>query len=112
MNILFLVLNNINYLNNILKTLKDAGITGGTIIDSKGMFHTLKDNNDPSILESFKMFLEDPRPDSKTIFFIVNDSDMEKAKKIIDTCVGGIDTPNTGIMFSLKLDFVAGLKKN
>lgn len=108
MQALFLVLQKIEKLDDLLIALKDNGITGGTIIESKGMINTLK-NNDNFFIESLRIFLEDPREASKTLFFILKKADVEKARKVIDETLGGINNPNTGIMFGIDLSFVDGL---
>lgn len=72
------------------------------------MLNTLK-SNDSFIIESLRIFLEDPRESSKTLFFILDKKDVEKARKVIDETLGGINNPNTGIMFGIDLTFVDGL---
>ena len=42
-------------------------------------------------------------------YFILKNEDVEKARTVIDKTLGGIDKPNTGIMFGIDLTFVAGL---
>lgn len=111
MQALFLVLHKVEKLDDLLSALQENGIKGGTIIDSKGMLNTLK-SHDNFIIESLKIFLEDPRETSKTLFFILKKEEVEKAKKVIDETLGGIDNPNTGIMFGIDLAFVAGLNTN
>ncbi|MDD8049075.1 MAG: hypothetical protein PHH04_05720 [Thomasclavelia sp.] len=110
MKILFLVLHKVECMDDLLKNLSKEGIKGGTIIDSKGMLNTLE-KSDNTIMDSLRIFLEDPRESSKTLFFILNDEDTSKARKIINDTLGGIENPNTGIMFGMDLDFVEGIKK-
>ena len=109
MQALFLVLHKIEKLDDLLIAMQNNGITGGTIIDSKGMINTLR-NNDNFIIESLRIFLEDPREASKTLFFILKKDDVLNARKIIDETLGGINNPNTGILFGIDLAFVDGLK--
>ena len=109
MQALFLVLHKIEKLDDLLIALQNNGITGGTISDSEGMINTLR-NNDNFIIESLRIFLEDPREASKTLFFILKKDDVLNARKIIDETLGGINNPNTGILFGIDLAFVDGLK--
>lgn len=109
MQALFLVLHKVEKLDDLLIALQNNGITGGTIIESRGMINTLK-NNDNFIIESLRIFLDDPREASKTLFFILKKEDAVNARKIIDETLGGINNPNTGIMFGIDLAFVDGLK--
>lgn len=108
MQVLFLVLHKVEKLDDLLVVLQNNGITGGTIIESKGMINTLKSNNN-FIIESIKIFLEDPREASKTLFFILEKEKVEIARKVIDEALGDINNPNTGIMFGFDLAFVDGL---
>lgn len=108
MQALFLVLHKIEKLDDLLVALQNSGITGGTIIESKGMINTLK-SNDNFIIESLRIFLDDPREASKTLFFILKKEDIAKAREVINKTLGGINNPNTGIMFGIDLTFVDGL---
>lgn len=108
MQALFLVLHQVEKLDDLLAALQNNGIKGGTIIESKGMLNTLK-SNDNFIIESLRIFLEDPRETSKTLFFILKKEEVENARKIIDETLGGINNPNTGIMFGIDLAFVDGI---
>lgn len=110
MQALFLVLHKIEKLDDLLVALQNNGITGGTIIESKGMINTLK-NNDNFIIESLRIILEDPRESSKTLFFILKNEEVTNVRKIIDETLGGINNPNTGIIFGIDLAFVEGLSK-
>mgnify|MGYP002243642352 CR=1 FL=1 len=83
-------------------------LTEGRSLKAKGCLIQLK-SNDNFIIESLRNFLEDPRETSKTTFFILKNEDVEKARTVIDKTLGGIDKPNTGIMFGIDLTFVAGL---
>ena len=108
MQALFLVLHKTEKLDDLLAVLQNNGITGGTIIESKGMVNTLK-SNDNFIIESLRIILEDPRETSKTLFFILKNDEVTKVRKIIDETLDGINNPNTGIMFGIDLTFVDGL---
>ena len=108
MQALFLVLHKTEKLDDLLVALQNNGITGGTIIESKGMVNALK-SSDNFIIESFRIILEDPRETSKTLFFILKNDEVAKVRKIIDETLKGINNPNTGIMFGIDLTFVAGL---
>jgi len=81
MQVIFVVLNKIECLEDLLARLKKAGVTGGTIIDSTGMVKSLEESDDSYLLGSLRLFLENPRPDSKTIFFIVNNEQVELVRK-------------------------------
>ena len=96
MQVIFVVLNKIECLEDLLARLKKAGVTGGTIIDSTGMVKSLEESDDSYLLGSLRLFLENPRPDSKTIFFIVNNEQVELVRKTVSDALGGIDNHDTG----------------
>ncbi len=113
MQVIFVVLNKIECLEDLLARLKKAGgVTGGTIIDSTGMVKSLEESDDSYLLGSLRLFLENPpRPDSKTIFFIVNNEQVELVRKTVSDALGGIDNHDTGIVFGIPISFADGLIK-
>ena len=106
MQVIVVVLNKLDCLDDLLANLKRAGVRGGTIIES-----TIDDSDESYLLGSLRLFLENPRPESRTIFFIVEDGQVDLVRKTVDESVGGIDNPNTGIVFGLPLTFADGLIK-
>ena len=111
MQVIFVVLNKIECLEDLLARLKKAGVTGGTIIDSTGMVKSLEESDDSYLLGSLRLFLENPRPDSKTIFFIVNNEQVELVRKTVSDALGGIDNHDTGSVFGIPISFADGLIK-
>ncbi|MEG0691791.1 MAG: hypothetical protein RR444_01790 [Oscillospiraceae bacterium] len=104
-----LVLNKVELLEKLLGTLAESGVKGGTIIESTGMARALGDSEDFNILGSLRMLLEPMREESKTIFFVVKDEQVNLVRKIIDDVVGGLHNPDTGIVFGINLNFVDGI---
>lgn len=86
-------------------------MVGGTIIESTGMVKSLDDSDESYLLGSLRLFLDNPRPDSKTIFFIVNDEQVNIVRKTVNDVLEGIDNPNTGIIFGIPISFADGLMK-
>lgn len=111
MQAIFVVLNKTDYLDELLVRLKKAGVSGGTILDSTGMVKSIDDSDESYLLGSLRLFLDNPYPDSKTIFFIVDDSQVDIVRKTVDDVLGGIDNHNTGIIFGLPITFADGLMK-
>ena len=100
MQVVFVVLHKTELLQNLLTSLKKAGVSGGTILDSQGMISYIQESDESYILGSLRLFLEQARPDSKTMFFIINDEqtdlvfDTIAAEKIF-TATGGVIVPIT-----------------
>jgi len=111
MQAIFVVLNKIDVLDDLLVRLKRAGVTGGTILESTGMVKSIDDSEDSYLLGSLRLFLDSPYPDSKTIFFVIEDNQVDIVRKTVDDVLGGIHNHNTGIMFGLPITFADGLMK-
>ena len=111
MQVIFVVLNDIDLLDDLLTHLKKAGINGGTIIDSTGMVRAIDDSDESYILGSLRLFLDNPRKESKTIFFVVEDKQVDIIRHTVDQVLGGINNPHTGIMFGIPVTFADGLIK-
>ena len=99
-------------LQNLLTSLKKAGVSGGTIMDSQGMISYIQESDESYILGSLRLFLEQARPDSKTMFFIINDEQTDLVFDTIDKALGGLKKHNTGIAFAMPITKVAGVVKD
>ena len=107
MQLLVLVLNKTEKMDDILTSLLDVGIRGATILDSTGMARAL-DKDELSIFGSLRMVVDKDRETSKTIFIAVQDSLVDQARETIDTVVGGLCRPDTGVLFGLPINFFDG----
>lgn len=112
MNILFLVLNKTEYLDEILDAFVDVGVKGATILDSQGMGSALAntDRNGP-FFGALRNLMDNARPFNKTIFTVIEDEEvLERAVKEVKEILGGMEEHGVGLMFTLPLGKVYGLK--
>ncbi len=108
MKLLVFVLNNEEYLEEVLEAYIEAGVTGATILDSEGMGRFL--TYEVPLFAGFKEFMKGNRPYNKTIISVIrNESVVERVKALVDAVVGGLQNPGTGIMFTLPVDWASGL---
>lgn len=99
---LIVVLNRVDKLDSILRTLVRNGITGGTILESTGMNHAVVQNDDDvSHFGALRRYLNPRRADSKTMFFVGTEKEILKIKKIILEVLGDLDEPDVGFMFEV-----------
>ena len=63
-------------------------------------------------MERLWIFLEQARPDSKTMFFIINDEQTDLVFDTIDKALGGLKKHNTGIAFAMPITKVEGVVKD
>lgn len=114
MKLLTLILKKTELISDLNDELKNIGIHHGTIIDAKSMTNGLRAWSDDSIiiggvLRRAKNF-EYNEP-CKILIFILEDEQLEEAKKVIEEVVGDIGKPGTAIMFTTPIDFAEGLGK-
>jgi nitrogen regulatory protein PII len=110
MKLLVFILNQEELLEEVLEAYIEAGINGATIVDSEGMGHFLA--NEVPLFADFKDFMKGNKPHNKTILSIVKDeAAVSGLKCILDDAIGGLDTPGSGIMFTVPVDWVSGFQK-
>ena len=111
MYVLFIVLNQVEYLTEILTAMKDMRIRGATIIESMGSKKMLnKDMQNVSFLNNIVRALEGSNRTNKTIFSVIERKEqVERAMNKIEKILGGdMKKPNKGIMFVLPVTHIRG----
>lgn len=111
MKLLLFVLNDIDELDGLLVDFKEHDIRGATIIDSTGMVHLLCAGHEEYAFGSLRALLDLSRPQNKTIFMVCEDDKVKEIQNVIENRVGDLDNANTGILFTIPVDYVKGLKK-
>ncbi len=109
--LMVLILSKVDTLPQILSEFMNAGIKGTTIVDCEGMLRAISDSdiNPPPIFGSLRRYLNPERPKGKLLFTVLPEETITEAKNIVDKAVGGLDTPNTGICFTVPLDDILGI---
>jgi len=108
--LLIFVLNKEEFLEDVLEAFVEAGIPGATILDSEGMGRFL--TYEVPLFADFKEFMRGNKPYNKTIFSVVDDEKkVKKVEKLIEKICGDLSEPGTGILFTIPVDYVRGLKK-
>jgi nitrogen regulatory protein PII len=111
MQLLVLVLNKVEKLENLLKDFVHIGIKGATVIDSTGMARVLHDDLDSiPIFGSIKMLINENYPYNKTVFVVLKDEQIKPTIESIKKTVGDLSKPNVGILFTLPVNYVEGIK--
>ncbi len=111
MKLLVFVLNKIEKLDNLLHELKLRNVSGATIIEGTGMVRELIENDDMGFLLSLKSLFDNPRKPSKVMMMVVkNEEEVKTVIETVDKVVGDLSEPNSGILFTIPVDFVKGMK--
>ena len=108
MKLLVLVLNKVECLEDILKALSEKKLHGATILDSKGMAHSLDSFNELSFMLSLRHVLNPDHKESKTLFMVVKEDEVAIVSAIVNEITGGLRQPDTGILFTLPVDSLEG----
>jgi predicted transcriptional regulator len=111
MQVFVFVLNRTEHLENLLQSFADHGLRGATVLDSKGMARILHTEDEMPIFYGLRAILEPERRSSKTIFMVLKDEQVDIARQVVNEVTGGLDVPDSGIMFALPLTMVEGLEK-
>lgn len=112
MDVLFIVLNETEFLDDILDEFVKIGIKGATILDSQGMGRALTARGDEPFFGALRNLLDNSRPYNKTIFTVVEDKDLlDKAIESVKNVVGDIHRPGVGMMFTLPVGNIYGMSK-
>lgn len=99
---LFLILNKIEKLDDILEILYQLGV-GATTIDSIGMGKVLLEHNiHANIFASLRNILNEDKPYNKTLISVINDKNtLEKAMDQISDVLDMDSKKGTGFLFVL-----------
>lgn len=112
MQVVTLVLNKTECLNELLEELLASGIRGGTVLDSTGMMRVIEQSGDDlPMFSTFRQLFDPERKSSKTILMVLDDAEVETARRVIKKVTGGLDKPDTGILFAIPTVFVEGIQK-
>ncbi len=114
MKLMVLILNKTESLEYLLEGLSSAGISGATIIDSSGLVMTLSKMESSLISSSIRSLFagSGTDEDNKTIISVIKDEQLDIARRVVYSTVGDLSKPNTGILFTVPIDFVEGTKKS
>ncbi len=109
MQLFLMVLNKVEILDDLLEGLMDKGITGATILNSTGMVKELaKRGEDYPIFGSLRFMIDLERSESKTIFMVVRDEQVDLIKKTIRQFID-ISQPDTAVIFTLPVTSAEGV---
>lgn len=107
-----IVLNKTECLDELLESFVANGISGGTILDSYGMARSVKNEELNPLFGILREFIDGDENHSKIIFMIAEESQIRLISQIVNKVTGGLQNPNTGIMFCSPVLYIEGLYKN
>lgn len=115
MNVLIIVLNKPDYLEALLEKLIKVGVKGATILDSQGMGFAMNHGghaNEP-FFGQIRNMINNTRPYNKTVFTVIEDEKtLAKAVEAAEEVFGDVYEPGIGMMFTMPVNDVYGMKVN
>ncbi|MBU0997074.1 MAG: hypothetical protein KKE16_03405 [Firmicutes bacterium] len=111
MKLVVYVMNNTSKLDDFLHFLKERNIKGATILNGTGMARKLIENDDMEFIGSLKKLFDNPRVESKVILMALEDEQVPLALEAIHLVAPDLTLPNSGIVFTVPIDFIEGFKK-
>lgn len=109
MNALFIVLNDLTYLDEILEEFVELKVRGATIIESQGMASAILHSEGLNFLMQglFKGSTADEQKYSKTIFTVIPDQEqLDRTVKAVRKIVERSKKQTVGFMFSVPVSGV------
>ena len=107
MQVLVAVINREESIDSVLAGFVELGITGATVVESKGMGRVL--SREMPIFAGVRTLIELSRPANRTLFCVVDDAKVDDAIAMIQDACGSMADPGAGIIFTLPVARVVGL---
>ncbi|NNF06958.1 MAG: P-II family nitrogen regulator [Candidatus Eisenbacteria bacterium] len=111
MKLLVFVLNQPEKLEEILAGFVELDITGATVLDSVGMGQFLA--SESALFAGFRSVIRGTNESNKTITTVIqDDAIIDQVIPLIEEVCGPLDEPGTGILFTLPIDQIFGMRSD
>ena len=107
MKLVVIILNNTDYLEDLLTAFLEIGVSGSTVVDSVGMGRIL--SHDVPIFAGLRSAFPGASPVNKTIFTVTPDELVDDVLTVIEDVCGTFEESGTGLVFVLAVDAVRGI---
>jgi len=107
MQLLVAVINHEELVDDVLAGFVELGITGATILESKGMGRVL--SHDVPIFAGVRSLNVWSRGANRTLFCIADEQKINKAIAMIQETCGDMSEPGVGILFTVPVSRVMGI---
>jgi nitrogen regulatory protein P-II 1 len=107
MQLLVAVINQGSQLDELLAGFVELGITGATVLESRGMGRLLR--QELPLFAGLASLGETTRAHNHTILCVLDDAKADAAIAMIQTVCGDLGAPGAGIVFTVPVGRVVGL---
>jgi nitrogen regulatory protein PII len=109
MKLLVYVLNQPDKLDELLAGYVELGIPGATIVDSVGMARVLSES--VPLFAGFQALREDSSSANRIILAVIREQDkVAQVRALVEELCGPIEAPGGGLLFTLPVEDVHGLR--
>jgi len=111
--LIVLVVNDPYHCKNLLKSWKEAGVPGATIIESIGLQRALKGiiRDNLPLMPTLEDIETGEESRNRTIFSVVRDQEtVNRVKAATEACLGPLEKENTGFMFVIPVSEAYGFE--
>jgi hypothetical protein len=109
--LIVLVVNDPYHCKNLLRSWKEAGVPGATIIESLGLQRALKGiiRDNLPLMPTLEDIEARDENRNRTIFSVVPDQDtINRVKAATEACLGPLEKDDTGFMFIVPVSEIYG----
>jgi len=106
----FLVVDDINRVEDLLEAWREAGVGGATVLESTGL-HRLRTRgyrDDVPLMPSLDSFLRESTECNRTCIAVVPEERIDAVVEATEKVLGNLGEPHTGILFVLPVLRVVG----
>ena len=107
MRLLVAVINDPEKLDDVLAGFIEIGITGATVVNTEGMGHVLA--HDIPIFAGLQTLISGSRPQNRLVLSVIRAGQTSEAIALLQDVCGNLESPATGIAFTIPVDEVHGL---
>mgnify|MGYP002713122616 CR=1 FL=1 len=103
------ILDDVNYCHDVLNAWEDVGLVGVTMLDSSGLGRVRNAiRDDIPLMPSLSDLFKKSESQSRMIFSVVDDNQIDSVVKATESVIGSLDEPNTGFLFTVPVGRVYG----
>jgi len=108
--LLICIINQEDKVERVLSSLAELGVTGATVIESRGMVGQLPE--DAPVLAGLKDLMARSRPGNKTILSVIESAEETDAVvKMVSGILGDMESAESGVLFTVPVTRALGLRR-
>lgn len=107
MQLLVAIINHAELVDDVLAGFVELGITGATVLESKGMGRVL--TQEVPLFAGLQTLNARSRTANRTIICVADDAKVDEAIRMIEETCGDFQEPGMGIVFTVPVGRVVGL---